>query len=136
MSNYKSTTFRQRQSYKRMLRNMGTAPGAYDYLVLDAYAKKKAATTARKVSKAMRWSTCENNPELLKRMAWRWHPYYCTTCRKIRTVTGELRCIVKKRGSIKRYINHLPLVGWTDWTREISSRYPKPMIQCRCDREP
>ena len=135
MSRYRSTTFKQRAAAARILRRNTEAPGAYEYLALEAYAKKKAASTASKVTKAMQWNPTKN-PQYLKRMAWRWHAFPCRECGKGRSVSGELRCIVKRIGSSKSFIHHVPLVGMTDWIRELQGRYKRASIECECVREP
>ena len=135
MSRYRSTTFKQRAAAARILRRNTEAPGAYEYLALEAYAKKKAASTANKVTKAMQWNPTKN-PQYLKRMSWRWHAFPCRECGKVRSVSGELRCIVKRIGSSKSFIHHVPLVGMTDWIRELQGRYKRASIECECVREP
>ena len=135
MSRYRATTFKQRAAAARILRRNFTTPGSYEYLALESYAKKKAATTAAKVTKAMQWQPTKNI-HYLKRMAWRWHAYPCKHCGKTRTVSGELRCIVRRKGSRRSFVHHVPLQGMTDWIRELQSRYKRAYIECQCLREP
>ena len=135
MSRYRAITFKQRAAAARILRRNLTTPGAYEYLALQSYAKKKAASTAAKVTAAMQWQPTKNN-HYLKRMAWRWHAYKCKQCGKVRSVSGELRCIVRRRGSRRVFVHHVPLVGMTDYIREMQSRYKRAAIECSCIREP